>query len=355
MNQYSSENIPYFLNNQFKSIPNKFDGIITGHSYNSINSLDISTNGKYLVTGDCASNIAVWNFQTGKLLYCLTHNGGFPLIGKSRSIIPSVQPVTVQIIPNTDFLLSECQNAFIWDLNTAILLNKYYYGCSTVILDPEGNLLTITLGLNNAILVFDCKPNESLDEHKLLHTLKGHTDDINDYKITPNNRLISCSSDNTIKIWNLKTGVLEKTIKKDHRWYHFLTGHSTRVSEVLVNFDGSLLVSHHYDSYSTENTLNTFNVWDINDDYKLINTFSGNQCFPQKSLISPNENILVTLYPSEIEIRDLMGKLVKTIKMEGYRENNMKWNWEANHLSISPNGKEIIVGCSDGTVKIWTL
>lgn len=47
---------------------------------------------------------------------------------------------------------------------------------------------------------------------KMVRKLVGHTDTINSLQITSNNKfLISCSSDKTIRVWNLDTGDIENS------------------------------------------------------------------------------------------------------------------------------------------------
>ena len=45
------------------------------------------------------------------------------------------------------------------------------------------------------------------------HTLEGHTNTVNNIILYHHNKLISCSGDKTIKIWDLNTGKCLKTLK----------------------------------------------------------------------------------------------------------------------------------------------
>ncbi|TAD94417.1 MAG: hypothetical protein EAZ98_19490, partial [Oscillatoriales cyanobacterium] len=67
-----------------------------------------------------------------------------------------------------------------------------------------------------------------------IRTLRGHSDYVNSVVISPDGQIIaSGSGDNTIKLWNLKTGQEIRT----------LTGHSAKVNSVSFSPDGNTLVS----------------------------------------------------------------------------------------------------------------
>ena len=62
-----------------------------------------------------------------------------------------------------------------------------------------------------------------------LRSLEGHTQSVRAVAVTPDGRLIvSGSDDNTIKVWDMKSGHL----------LHSLEGHKNRVTGVAVTPDG---------------------------------------------------------------------------------------------------------------------
>ena len=74
----------------------------------------------------------------------------------------------------------------------------------------------------------------NLGSGRLLRTLTGHSDWVRSVAISPDGQLLaSGSSDKTIKIWNLGSGRLLRT----------LTGHSDPVGSVAFSPDGQLLAS----------------------------------------------------------------------------------------------------------------
>ncbi len=91
----------------------------------------------------------------------------------------------------------------------------------------------------------------------LLSTLIGHGDSVNAVAVTPDGtRVISGSSDNTVKVWNLNTGAEIFTLK----------GHSARVHAVAVTPDGTRVISGASD--------HTVRVWSLATG-KEIQRFNG--------------------------------------------------------------------------------
>ena len=80
--------------------------------------------------------------------------------------------------------------------------------------------------------------NHQAQNWQCVKTLIGHTWVIYGVAITPDGKnIVSCSEDQTIKIWNLETGELEKT----------LIGHTGEVTAIAISSDGQRIVSGSYD------------------------------------------------------------------------------------------------------------
>ncbi|WP_109830369.1 WD40 domain-containing protein [Reichenbachiella versicolor] len=84
-----------------------------------------------------------------------------------------------------------------------------------------------------AVLVFTYL-NASAQSNVELMLQKGHRSKINEIIFTPSGKqLISCSDDNTVKIWDVESGKELKT----------LTGHTQQVKSIAINRDGSRIFS----------------------------------------------------------------------------------------------------------------
>ncbi|MBG1242879.1 WD40 repeat domain-containing protein, partial [Nostoc sp. NZL] len=92
-------------------------------------------------------------------------------------------------------------------------------------------------------------------------TFKGHSNSVRAVALTADGkRVISASADNTLKLWNLKTGKDERTFK----------GHSNSVRAVALTADGKRVISA-----SDDNTLKFWNL----ETGEEIATFKGEAPF----------------------------------------------------------------------------
>ena len=142
-------------------------------------------------------------------------------------------------------------------------------------------------------------------------------------------KLITCSSDNTIKIWNQKGEDIEPIIT--------LEGHRNAVTYMVVYRDK--LISGSWD--------NTIKIWDLNlkGDTKCIKTLEGHSNYINYMLIY-QDKLISSSFDDTIKIWGLKGdnKCIKTL--EGHI--NL-----INHMIIY---KDKLISCSwDGTIKIWDL
>jgi WD40 repeat protein len=93
-----------------------------------------------------------------------------------------------------------------------------------------------------------------LDTGRVLRTLEGHSASVFSVGVTPNGkRAVSASRDHTLKIWDLDTGRVLRTLE----------GHSATVSGVAVTPDSKRAVSASGD--------HTLKIWGLDTD--LIVTF----------------------------------------------------------------------------------
>jgi len=186
---------------------------------------------------------------------------------------------------------------------------------------PISEVSSIALASNNPATV------ASSD---LVNTLTGHSGSVNSIAISPDgNTLVSGSADNTIKIWNLGTGVLKFT----------LIGHSGSVNSVAISLDGNTLVSGSYDK--------TIKIWDLATGV-LKFTLTGHSGYVSCVAISPDGNTLVS------------GSEDKTVKIWNLATGVLKstligHSGTVNSVAISPDGNTLVSGVHDGTIKIWHM
>ena len=164
----------------------------------------------------------------------------------------------------------------------------------------------------------------------LANTLTGHTQQVDSVAISSNGQtLVSGSGDNTIKIWNLKTGKLKST----------LAGHTQPVDSVAISPDGQTLASGSYD--------HTIKIWNLKTG-KLKSTLTGHTQTVNSVAISPDRQTLVSgSYDHTIKIWNLTTGELKTT-LTGHTQ-------PVNSVAISSDGQTLVSGSGDNTIKIWNL
>ncbi len=142
-------------------------------------------------------------------------------------------------------------------------------------------------------------------------------------------RIVSGSSDKTIKIWDGDNGSL----------IHTINGHIKSVSSVAVSPDGLRVVSGSYDT--------TIKIWDA-DDGSLLHTLKGHTDWVEYVAFSPNSQQIVSGSSDQtIKIWDAInGSLIHTLT--GHTGSVL-------NLTFSPDGLRIVSGSDDNTIKIWNI
>ncbi|AFY80064.1 serine/threonine-protein kinase [Oscillatoria acuminata] len=175
----------------------------------------------------------------------------------------------------------------------------------------------------------------AVNDIKLSNTLTGHSQDVRSVAVSPDGMAIASGSfDGTIKIWNLETGTLIRT----------LTDHSDAgemVSSVAIAPNGTLLVS------SSNGYGGTIKIWNLATG-ELLYTIAGASFGISSIAISPDSQLLAS----------------------GSEEGNIQlWNLDSGdfigtfsgHLGtvfsvvFSPDGQTLASASQDGSIKLWTV
>jgi hypothetical protein len=161
-----------------------------------------------------------------------------------------------------------------------------------------------------------------------LHTLKGHTDIVWSVAFSPDGaRLASGSWDQTVKVWDVRTGQELRTFK----------GHTNQVSSVAFSPDGARLASGSADQ--------TVKVWDAHTGQEL-HTLKGHSGEVTSVAFSPDGDRLAS------------GSFDQTVKVWDARTGQELHNLTG-HTSLvfsvgfSPDGTRLASGSNDLTVKVW--
>ncbi|KJU84114.1 repeat-containing protein [Candidatus Magnetobacterium bavaricum] len=164
----------------------------------------------------------------------------------------------------------------------------------------------------------------------LLKTLEGHSSVVSSVAISADDKkIVSGSKDNTVKIWEMATGIMIKTLQE----------HSDDVTSVAISADGMKIVSGSDD--------NTVKIWDMPTG-SLINNLQGHNGYVKSVAISPDGTKIVSASSDNtLRIWDIVSDSLP-ITLKGH-------NRHVRSVAISSNGMQIVSGSDDKTLRIWDM
>ncbi|PSB51982.1 hypothetical protein C7B67_08875 [filamentous cyanobacterium Phorm 6] len=302
--------------------------ILNGYS-GFVSSLAITPDGQRLVSSSLRDNpIKIWNLNTGELLSTL-----------------EACVYCVAITPDGQTLVSVgWDNTIkIWDLKTNELLHSL--SCSNrvvlVAITPDGQKL-IGVEDSNIIQIWDLKNQELLKNLGTYSLYSGHlySCNSNSLVISPDQQRIIVGR-KIIKSYDLITGKLRTIIGCNLGW----------ISALAITPNGELLISSYYKEIK---------IWDLTGkqypDVRL--TLKSSAEVIQALILTPDGQRIVSAgrkkinddYESFIEIWDLnTGEKLHSIKEYSTTKSYVYC------LAITPDGKQIISGHGDGTIRIWGI
>jgi WD40 repeat protein len=132
---------------------------------------------------------------------------------------------------------------------------------------------------------------------KLLRTLEGHKDLVRSAAFSPDGgAIVSASDDNTVKIWDARTGQLLRTLE----------GHKNLVYSAAFSPDGGAIVSASRDK--------TVKIWDARTG-QLLRTLEGHKRWVFSAAFSPDGGAIVSASSDKtVKIWDARtGQLLRTL------------------------------------------
>jgi WD40 repeat protein len=182
----------------------------------------------------------------------------------------------------------------------------------------------------------------NLESRKILYRLSGHYLYPNCLAFSPNSQILASSGgDGLIKLWNLKTGYLLRTLA-DPLWNLESLREDTRgfiysVRHLSFNPQGDMVASAGWDK--------NIKLWNTNNG-QLIRTLTGHKDAVNSVAFSPDGQILASgSNDMTIKLWEVnTGKEICTLKGHtGF----------INCVAFSPDDQVLASGSNDKTIKIW--
>jgi WD40 repeat protein/tRNA A-37 threonylcarbamoyl transferase component Bud32 len=164
-------------------------------------------------------------------------------------------------------------------------------------------------------------------------TLEGHSDHVRCVAFSPDgNRIVSGSADNTLKIWDSKTGKEISTLKGPSSVLHM-----NCITSVVFSSNGKQIVNG--------NSRKTLKTWDVETGQEIL-TLKGHSNDVNSVVFSPDgKRIISGSSDHTLMIWDAetgQGILI----LEGHSD-------DVNSVACSLDGKRIASGSLDNTLKVW--
>ncbi len=226
------------------------------------------------------------------------------------------------------------------DLTYANLQNTNLTGAhldDSLFKEPFGSILSVAFS-GESLAIGSSNGEICLFQGQGRSICKGHTHWVRSIAFSPDGqKFASGSEDQTIRIWDIKTG----------KFFSTLEGHSSCVRSVTFSDDGKLLASSSEDG--------TVKIWNV-DAGECLRTLTGHVGKVWSVAFCPNSSsslikrgeggILASSGEDKtIKIWEVQkGQCLKTLT--GHK------NW-VRSVAFSSDGRQIVSGGDDNTVKIW--
>jgi len=309
--QCQDEVRPYlrWLNKSVKWVRSPLLRTLVGHT-DSVNSIAVSANNRYVVSGSADKTLKIWELASGQLTQTLEgHSDWVSAVAVSadnRYVVSGSADKTLKI----------------WELASGQLTQTF---------DGHGNYVSaVAVSADSRYVVSGSADNTlkiwELASGQLTQTFEGHGDGVTTVAVSADNRyVVSGSWDNTVKIWELASGQLTQALE----------GHGDGVNTVAVSADNRYVVSGSLDK--------TLKIWELAS-AQLIQTLEGHSDRVNAVAVgADNHYIVSTSNDKTLRIWELAnGQNIATFPTEGY----------ATACAWATNGKIV---CGDSLGRLYIL
>lgn len=296
---------------------------LEGH-LSEINAITFSSNNK-LATASVDRTIKIWDIRTGKCLKTLQGRADF-----IHSVVCS---------KNAQIIVSSSQHTIkFWDLQTHKTISTFFedkhWFSSLIISSDEKMIACATIGNDNNIIKI--WPISSLSKNQVTamtnqkiypKILQGHNDSIWSIAFSSDStKIVSGSSDRTIKIWNSQTGECIATFE----------GHTRPILSVAFSPDGKKIASCGGHSI--------IKIWDL----------ATGKC---QQTIQENASYIIKFISNDVLASGQTNGLVKLWNIHKGQciETLGKFGQPVVSMTCSDDGQFLAYGCYNGTIYVWNI
>ena len=285
---------------------------------------------------------------------------------------------SVAVSPDGKLVASSSFNELfvqLWDKETGAPITQVQTEINVTAVDfsPDGKVLAVTTW--NGLLLFDTKNHKNIASFSILDNPDFHI--LSDVDFSHDSKLVAASCSNKIiYIWNVNTKELESK----------LTGSPDHIKNIVFPPDSNTLISTESDQAYTIwdlktkkpikriRTKNNINFLAISPDGKILATsffLDALKLWDSKTnkitatfkhkvpgtdftdiAFSPDGKYLVSA-----EVGKIIGNDIRVYEIETQKEVMVLkgHNDVVRSIDFSRDGKTLVSGCEDNTVKVWTL
>ena len=166
---------------------------------------------------------------------------------------------------------------------------------------------------------------------EMLPPLQGHSDWVRSVAfLHDGSKIVSGSDDKTIRVWNASTGaeILPP-----------LLGHEDVVRSVTFSYDGTKIVSGSSDC--------TIRIWDAITGAEILPVLRGHEHYVRSVVVSQDGSKIVSGSSDKtVRVWNAITHTEMLPPLQGHHDNVMS-------VALTTDGTKIISGSSDGTIQVW--
>ncbi len=306
--------------------------VLKGHQY-TVYSIDISEDGKYLVSGGWDNTVKIWDYKNAKEIKSYDYHKDMIrdlCFSKDNTMIASAsRDNTIKITKLSTGEITTITNDY--EPNIEEYYRNTYF--SSISFMPDNKLLVFTLAGRNEIFFWDIRTN-TLSE-KIIGPGRG----IKKVEVSISGRYIAgIARDNSIILWDQDTKEQVSVLK----------GHAGSVGNLCFSRNEKFLVSSGGLNVSYRKPREHYNlmVWDlVKGDF--ISVLTGHVDVVKMAKFTPDGRYIASASEDN------------SVRVWDVNTSKQIWKYESDcyflSCCISPDGKYLAASSRDETIKIWDL